>query len=917
MAEPIDIVKKSLIRKRSPEMNMDYGKLPPQVKDLEEAVLGAIMIEKEAIEDVIQILNEECFYVDAHQRIWKAIRIIYDRSDPIDLLTVTEQLKKQGDLDAAGGPFYIAQLTNKIGSAANIEYHSRLIQEKHIARKTISVCSEAIKDAYEDATDVFDLVDNLGASVSEIGEVGNKGQASTSMSAGITAEIKDLDKRMTNSAHITGVETGFAEMNQIVGGWQKTDLIIVAARPAMGKCLMICTKIIMYDGTLKMVQDIVVGDLLMGIDSKPREVMSLARGREMMYWVKQESGITYGVNESHILSLLHKERDSDKIWMDDICNISVWAYLNKTESFRNGLCGYKYNHVTKKIFGLTEITIEQDKVDDYYGFTLDQDGLFLLEDGTVTHNTAYCLALAINAATKGENPTPVAVFSLEMSTSQLIQRAVSSETGISTEKIRKGKLDDYEYNRLTGGIDKLKAAPIYIDDTPALSMFELRNKARTLKKKHGIGLIIIDYLQLMTGSSDKPNGNREQEIASISRGLKTLAKELDVPVIALSQLSRAVETRQGDKKPILSDLRECLSTETSMIYTQDGVSHNQQMQMDLLSLNDSSMIGTMGSDNIPKSENVVYRLKLKSGRFLDATLKHRILTKDDYKELGEITEFDKIACALNFSSKSYPKSITGFMDSLKDELRFMSDSDVEYIYNIVTTCGCMGVNMEISAASLQMAQQRLYQLSKVGVWANFSTVQDKYTVIIECTEIERRFAEFMRYEEPEHIHYDTIESITEIGVRQIFDRSVPITNNFIVNGIIVHNSGAIENDADIIIFLYRGEYYGIETDSEGNPTKGIGEAIIAKHRNGALASVKMRFVKEFTKFEDLNMTVSDTGHLEPTNEKSQWKSMGERAKQYADKPIAELPPGTSQEIAPYTPPDEGGHGSYGDEDAPF
>lgn len=469
MADPIDIAKKTFSRKSTNDQGIDFGKLPPQVRDLEEAVLGAVMIEQNAINEVIDILKDEAFYVDAHQRIWRAIRMLFQNQAPIDLLTVTEQLKKNGELDEAGGPFAIAQLTNKIGSAANAEYHARLIAEKYIQRQLISSSTEIIREAYEDTTDVFELLDKAEKSLFAIAE-NNLKNGGEDIASILMAELKELEVRMHNSDdHLNGVASGFVDLDKMTGGWQKSDLIILAARPAMGK-------------------------------------------------------------------------------------------------------------------------------------------------------TAFTLALARNAAV--DHKKPVALFSLEMSSVQLVQRMISMETQVASDKIRRGTLEDYEYKILTSKIDGLKNAQIFIDDTPAINVFELRSKCRRLKQQHDIQMIVIDYLQLMSGTTDgKSSGNREQEISQISRSLKGLAKELQVPVIALSQLSRAVETRGGDKKPILSDLRE---------------------------------------------------------------------------------------------------------------------------------------------------------------------------------------------------------------------------------------SGAIEQDADIVIFLYRGEYYGLEQDSEGNPTKDIAEVIIAKHRNGPVGSVRTRFVNKLAKFENLD-----------------------------------------------------------------
>lgn len=407
MAETIDTIKKKYesIRKVSnPDASaLEYGKLPPQARDFEEAVLGAIMIEDKAIDDVIEFLTEDAFYVDSHQRIFRAIRKLYDAQHPIDLLTVREQLKKTGDLEAAGGDYFLATLTNKIASAANLEYHGRIVAQKYIQRMLISSSTEIIKDAYDDSTDVFELLDKAESSLMNISE-NNAKKSTVDIGSIIKKELEEIDIRINSEEHLNGVPSGFMELDRATGGWQKSDLIIIAARPGMGK-------------------------------------------------------------------------------------------------------------------------------------------------------TAFTLALARNAAI--DHKKPVAFFSLEMASNQLVQRLISMEAEIPAEKIRRGNLEKHEYQQLTSKIDSLRDAQIFIDDTPGINIFELRSKCRKLKQTRDISMVVIDYLQLMSGTQEgKGGGNREQEISQISRSLKGLAKELQIPVIALSQLSRALETRGGDKKPILSDLRE-------------------------------------------------------------------------------------------------------------------------------------------------------------------------------------------------------------------------------------------------------------------------------------------------------------------------------------------------------------------------
>ncbi|WP_375434028.1 replicative DNA helicase [uncultured Hymenobacter sp.] len=384
------------------------GKLPPQALELEAAVLGALMLEKDALTTVIDILKEQSFYKDGHQRIFKAILNLFDKSEPIDILTVTHELREMGELEAAGGAHYVANLTFKVNSAANVEYHARIITENAIKRELINIASTIQRDAFEDTTDVFNLLDSTEQALFEVSE-SNIRKNFDDMRSLMGKAIKELEEKKNQKDGLTGVPSGFSALDRVTSGWQPSDLVIIAARPGMGK-------------------------------------------------------------------------------------------------------------------------------------------------------TAFVVSAMRNAAV--EFKKPVAIFSLEMSSLQLVNRLISAEAELDSEKIKKGNLADYEWAQLNHKISALSSAPIYIDDTPGLSIRELRTKCRRLKAHHDISMIIIDYLQLMTGNTDgKGMGNREQEIASISRALKGIAKELNVPVLALSQLSRSVETRGGDKKPQLSDLRESGSIE--------------------------------------------------------------------------------------------------------------------------------------------------------------------------------------------------------------------------------------------------------------------------------------------------------------------------------------------------------------------
>src|SRR4028118_1241394 len=385
-------------RKSSIDLStMVYGKVPPQAKDLEEAVLGAIMLGKSAFDTVVEILKPECFYVEAHQRVYRSMQSLQQKNQPIDILTVVEELKTREELDLVGGPYYVTRLTNTVVSSANIEAHSRIILQKFIQRELIRISGEIIGDAYEDSTDVFDLLDDAESKLFEITN-NHLRKNFDSIDTVLVKTIQRIEDLRHKNEDISGVPSGFVSLDRMTYGWQPTDLIMLAARPSVGK-------------------------------------------------------------------------------------------------------------------------------------------------------TAFALNLARCAALHPTKPTPIAFFSLEMSAGQLVQRILSAESEIWLEKIARGKLEEHEMKQLYAkGIQKLATAPIFIDDTAALNIFELRAKCRRLKNKHNVGLVVIDYLQLMSGTGENRNGNREQEISRISRDLKGLAKELQVPIIALSQLSRAVESRRSEER---------------------------------------------------------------------------------------------------------------------------------------------------------------------------------------------------------------------------------------------------------------------------------------------------------------------------------------------------------------------------------
>lgn len=399
----LDNQKRRKPQSKNNELPVIYGKLPPQAPDLEGAVLGAAMLEPQCLEELAEIIqNPEVFYSDANSRIYSVLLDMYQRGSRIDFMTVCDELRKRNELEMVGGSCYVTSLTRDVVSSAHVEEHARILMQKFISREIIRFSGDTLGEAYEDATDCFDLMDKVGDFALQLSDqVIRKNYVQVGRS--VSAVLEDTLRLMNSDYRLTGVPTGFRELNRVTGGWKKTDLIILAARPAVGK-------------------------------------------------------------------------------------------------------------------------------------------------------TAYLLNLAMNAALDEEKPTAVGIFSLEMSVGQLTQRMLANYADVPLSRIKNGELSQEEFGMLTQKAQTVARLPIYIDDTATLNTIELKAKARRMKRVHNVGLIIIDYLQLMKGDSNQ-GGNREQEISKISRELKILAKTLEVPIIALSQLNRSVEGR-ADQAPKLSDLRD-------------------------------------------------------------------------------------------------------------------------------------------------------------------------------------------------------------------------------------------------------------------------------------------------------------------------------------------------------------------------
>ena len=708
----------------------------------ERSILSSIIFEPSQFDDLSVALKEDDFYLPAHQDIYKTMLLLVQRDQPIDEEFIKKELIKIKKFDE--------QVLLEILSAnpiANTQAYVNEIKDKSLKRHLLTLTTDIKRVTTEEelpSEEVIDIVEKKLYEITQENQTSDFKDA-PKMTFDTMEYIKEMKAR--GDTVLVGVDTGFHELNKMTTGFGKGDLVIIAARPAMGKCLGLGTKVVMFDGSLKNVEDVKVGDQLMGDDSTPRNVLSLARGREKMFWIRQNKGIDYRVNESHILSL-KRSRNEGKHKHGDILNIELKDYNSKSKKFHSNYKGYKVavnfkkqklpiepyflglwlgdgasanvsvasmdseiieylsqyaqrldlqlsshspkdkcptysitsgqrgisnkedkslqkklrdlgvlnnKHIPHKyiqnatknrlelLAGLidsdgyyddkfhvfeivqkdenltrqikyladslgfrvsfktkkarikkinyecdvyririvgdldkiptkvarkkarpllskrehthTGIQVEYDKVDDYYGFTIDGNHLFLLEDMTVTHNTSFVLNTVNSLILQDKG---VAFFSLEMPAEQLMLRLLSIQTSIPLQHLRTGNMQNDQWSSLNGAIDRMNSAKLYVDDQGSININQLRSKLRKLKSQHPeIEIAVIDYLQIMQGAGSQ---DRHLQVSEISRGLKMLARELEMPVVALSQLNRGLEAR-NDKRPMLSDIRESGSIE--------------------------------------------------------------------------------------------------------------------------------------------------------------------------------------------------------------------------------------------------------------------------------------------------------------------------------------------------------------------
>ena len=577
----------------------------PANLEAERAVLGSLLIDPDAIIKVASFLRAEDFYRERHAWLYEAMMALHDRREPLDFVTVVDELERRGHLAEVGGPAYITDLISGTPSAMYVDHYARIVERTALLRRLIAAAGQIAELAYDDSQEVDTVVDKAESLIFGVSEALIHRDLMP-IRAIMTQVVDHIDFLARNQDTLMGVPTGFTFLDRLLGGLQKSDLIILAARPAMGK-------------------------------------------------------------------------------------------------------------------------------------------------------TSLALNVAQNAAKR--YGARVGIFSLEMSNEQLVQRLLSMETGIDSHRLRLGQVHDEEWPILLAAANLLANTAIFIDDTPAATVNEIRTKCRRLYAEHGLDLVLIDYMQLMSGTSGGGReANRQQEISFISRSLKGLARELNVPVIALSQLSRAVESR-SDKRPMLSDLREsgCLAGDTLVYLAEEGrtlpirdMLQGQQAMVACLDLEMWKLTSAPVTRAFCTGIKPVFELRTQSGRAIRATANHRFLTVAGWKRLDALYTGDPIAA---------PQKMDSGLDG---------------------------------------------------------------------------------------VSWDQVAAITPAGEEPVYDLTVPPHHNFIAGNLIVHNS--IEQDADVVLFIYREDYYIEDTDRQN-----IADVIVAKHRHGSTGTVSLYFRKELTQFRDLEV----------------------------------------------------------------
>ncbi len=660
--------------------NDEFERVPPHDVAAEQCVLGGMLLSKDAISDVIEVIRATDHYRPAHQLIHEAVLDLYGRGEPADAITVANELTRRGEIARVGGAPYLHTLIASVPTAANAGYYARIVRERAIMRRLVEAGTRIVQFGYAGDADADDLVDRAQAEVYAVTD-NRMREDYHSLSEIMPGALDEIEAISSHSGVLTGVPTGFADLDALTNGLHSGQMIVIAARPAIGKALAVDTPLPTPTGWTTM-GEVAVGDHLLGADGKPTQVVAateIMHGRPC-YEVEFSGGDVIVADENHQWLTWSHPAGQDGL------SSLIPPQVVTTGEIRRTLCLGPGRHRSNHAVALTAAAKATVPVGpritptrEWLQYVVDVrpvpsrpvrcvqvdslDHLYLVGPGMIpTHNSTLALDFARAAAIRHQMAT--VLFSLEMGRNEITMRLLSAESRVPLASMRNGQLDDDDWARLARRMGEVADAPLFIDDSPNMSLMEIRAKCRRLKQRHDLKFVIIDYLQLM--SSPKRVENRQQEVSEMSRSLKLLAKELDVPVVALSQLNRSPEQR-GDKKPLLSDLREsgCLTASTRILRADTGAEvslgdllASGESNIPVWSLDDRlRMVPRIMTRAFPSGTKEVFRVRLTSGREIEATANHPFLTLDGWRPLGELAARSRVAIPRQVPAPIHPHEV--------------------------------------------------------------------------------------------------------------------------------------------------------------------------------------------------------------------------------------------------------------------
>jgi len=690
-----------------PPPSEDFGRQPPQDAAAEQAVLGGMLLSKDAIADVLERLRPGDFYRPAHQNVYDAILDLYGRGEPADAVTVAAELDRRGLLRRIGGAPYLHTLISTVPTAANAGFYAGIVAEKALLRRLVEAGTRVVQYGYAGAegADVTEIVDRAQAEIYDVTE-GRTSEDFVALEDLLQPTMDEIDAIASQGGLARGVPTGFVELDEVTNGLHPGQMIIIAARPGVGKALALNTPLPTPAGWTTM-GDVAVGDCLLGADGEPTRVVAatdIMLGRPC-YEVEFSDGTVVVADGSHRWPTGYGIRTTAELR----CGMDTIAAAGS-------MGGYAGRGATTLMAPVLQIdAVRRVRTVPVRCVQVDNGAhLYLAGRGMVpTHNSTLGLDFMRSCSIKHQLAS--VIFSLEMSKSEIVMRLLSAEAKIKLSDMRSGRMSDDDWTRLARRMSEISEAPLYIDDSPNLTMMEIRAKARRLSQKAGLRLIVVDYMQLMT--SGKKYESRQQEVSDFSRSLKLMAKELDVPVVAISQLNRGPEQRT-DKKPMISDLREsgCLTANTRILRADNGaeVTFGELMRTGerplVWSLDERKRMVARPITNVfPSGHKEVFKMRLASGREVEATANHPFMTFDGWTPLGELKVGDRLGVP-----RRVPEPV---------HTERMDDSEIILLAHMIGDGSCVK-RQPIRYASID--EQNLAAVTTAAQYFGVTAVRDDY-----------------------------------------------------------------------------------------------------------------------------------------------------------------------------------------------